>query len=115
MANWLAWQLGMEAIHLDQFTEFSENGIREWRLQELSKVINSRLQRCSPKPVIVEGILLLEALSALSLEPNYLIYVIRNEEMGYGGSTKWNGNINRYLNEYQPKEKAHYSFLSKFP
>lgn len=70
LARYLAWQLGMPAIELDTFRDLSAN-LRAIRLGELQKAISSRLSR--NRPVIVEGIFVLEPLQALDLNPDFLV------------------------------------------
>jgi hypothetical protein len=51
-ANWLAWQLGMPAIHLDLFYQPSESeSAISWRADDLARCLKAR----SAKPIIVEA------------------------------------------------------------
>ena len=71
-ATWLAWQLGMPAIHLDLFIRRSQSeGPISWRTDDLARCLQTR----DTKPIIIEGVLLLDALSAIDKSPDYLVFV----------------------------------------
>jgi uridine kinase len=75
-ANWLAWQLGMPALHLDLFYRRSEtDGSLNWRTDDLARCLEARGER----PIIVEGVLLLDALAAVEKTPDYLVFVEKTE------------------------------------
>src|SRR4051794_35498702 len=58
LAAWLSWQLGMSAVYLDLFMR--QGRPVSWRTDDLQRAIDSRLGRDPPRPLIVEGILLLK-------------------------------------------------------
>lgn len=72
-ASWLAWQFGMISIHLDLFIEEqkSEGAICNWRTDDLARCIKSR----GAKPLVIEGVLLLDVLSAIQKTPHLLVVV----------------------------------------
>jgi len=77
-ASWLAWQFEMSAIHLDLFIEeqHSEGGaICNWRTEDLARCIKSR----GAKPLVIEGVLLLDVLSAIQKTPDFLVIVERSD------------------------------------
>jgi hypothetical protein len=72
-ATWLAWQFGMSAIHLDLFIEEqkSEGGaICKWRTDDLARC----LKRRGARPIIVEGVLLLDVLSSIEKAADFLVF-----------------------------------------
>jgi hypothetical protein len=72
LSNWLAWQLGIPAIHLDLFVIQSEIPAPiERRVADLDRCIKARGDR----PFIVEGVLLLDALDEVGRSPDFLIFV----------------------------------------
>lgn len=72
LSNWLAWQLGMPAIHLDLFLIQSELPAPiERRVSDLDRCFKARGHR----PLIVEGVLLLDALDEVGRFPDFLIFV----------------------------------------
>ena len=77
LSNWLAWQLGMPALHLDLFMCFNEEcgTFSGWRVEYLSCAIMQRLG-CG-MPIIVEGCKLLDALQAVSQTVDFHVYVRR--------------------------------------
>ncbi len=73
-ANWLAWQFGIAAIHLDLFLARPvDQGPIEWRIDDLTRCIEARgHHRC----LILEGVLLLDALSKIAMRQiGFLIFV----------------------------------------
>jgi uridine kinase len=73
LSNWLAWQLGMPAIHLDLFV-VQQNmvaGPIARRSADLDRCMKARGDR----PIIVEGVLLLEALEEVGRFADFLIFV----------------------------------------
>ncbi|WP_079606411.1 hypothetical protein [Bradyrhizobium erythrophlei] len=72
LSNWLAWQLGMPAIHLDLFlVQTVVAGPVARRVADLGRCMTARGDR----PIIVEGVLLLEALDEVGRAPDFLIFV----------------------------------------
>lgn len=72
LSDWLAWQLGMPAIHLDLFLIQSEIPAPIGRrVSDLDRCIKARGNR----PLIVEGVLLLDALDEVGRSPDFLIFV----------------------------------------
>jgi len=72
VSSWLAWQLGMPVIHLDLFIK--QNGVPApvvRRTADLDRCIKARGER----PLIVEGVLLLDALGEVERSPDFLIFV----------------------------------------
>jgi len=98
-ASWLAWQTGMPSVHLDLYT----TDLRQWRTDELRRVINKRLDL--GMPVIVEGVLALDALDQGGLKANFLIYV---QGEGSGGRTITERLV-EYRSRQKPEQKAHCS------
>jgi pantothenate kinase-related protein Tda10 len=71
-ATWLAWQLGMPCIHLDLFIEQRESeGVIKWRTDDLAHCIKSR----GARPLVIEGVLLLDVLSEIQRTPDFLVVV----------------------------------------
>src|SRR5258706_194814 len=83
LASWLAWQLGAPAIHLDLYLVRASDPLR-WRSDELRRAVNTRLVEHAG-PLIVEGILVLDALGKIRRKPDYLVYV--DGEGGHSLST----------------------------
>lgn len=69
LSSWLAWQLGMPVIHLDLFRAPSE--AVTYRAADLGRCIQARGNR----PLIVEGVLLLDALAGIGRSPDFLIFL----------------------------------------
>ena len=104
VARYLAWQLGMPAIELDTFIDRSREGYA-LREEELRRVLDSRLEL--DRPVIVEGLFVLQVLARLSLEPDFLVVV---EQSGNTGSFTFSDEFEKYESEYRPKEQCQFEF-----
>lgn len=98
LASWIAWQFGMVAIHLDLYCVKGSDPL-QWRSQELARVIAARLDL--KRPLVVEGILLLDALASVSRKPDFLIFV---ENETYEGGLR--DRVVPYVERTQSREKA---------
>jgi HEPN domain-containing protein len=98
-ASWLAWQLGIAAIPLDLFL-IRDSEPLDWRTQDLALAINSRLNL--KKPVIVEGILLLDALGKIPRKPDFLIFVRADAGVDLGQR------FPKYFARMKPESHAHF-------
>lgn len=103
LARFLAWQLEMPVLETDMFLE--KEGYPNLRYDELRSLIQSR--HSHNRPVIVEGVRLLETLDKLEVLPDILIYVIRP---GCEGSLTLCQEYEKYQGKYKPQEKADYTF-----
>ena len=75
-ASWLAWQLGLPAIHLDLFMQRTEfEGPIKWRTDDIARCLESR----GARPMVVEGVLLLDVLSAVQRTADILVFVEKIE------------------------------------
>jgi hypothetical protein len=72
LASWLAWQLGMPAIQLDLYLT-SLHPI-QWLTEDLKRVVDRRLDR--EGPLIVDGVLVLDALDLIGRKPALVVFVI---------------------------------------
>jgi hypothetical protein len=97
LASWLGWQLGMPALHLDLYLIKDSNPLA-WRTDELARLISSRVD--IGRPVIAEGILILDALDQISRRPDFLVYVRGN------GSHGLSKRIENYRKRQKPEERA---------
>jgi uridine kinase len=92
LASWLGWQLEMPAVHLDLYLVRDSNPL-QWRADELNLIIQSRLG--NGRPIIVEGVMLLNALKMVGRTPDFLIYI--RGEGGHG--------LSNQLAEYESRQK----------
>jgi uridine kinase len=72
LASWLAWQLGAPTVHLDLYLAALEP-IVQWRSDDLTRAVSSRLDK--RRPVIVEGVLALDALDLIKRKADFLVFV----------------------------------------
>lgn len=78
LSRYLSWQLGMPVAPLDEYFSRKEADPLALREDHLLAFINARLEK--NRPVIVEGIFALDAISRLGLNHDFLIRVIRLED-----------------------------------
>ena len=71
LASWLAWQLGMPAVHLDLFLT-SLHPI-QWLGADLKRAVDRRLDL--KHSVIVEGVMVLNALDQIGRKADLVVYV----------------------------------------
>ena len=71
LGSWLAWQLGMPAVHLDLF--ITSLYPIQWLTADLKRVVDLRLDR--GRPVIVEGVLALDALDQIGRTADFVVFV----------------------------------------
>jgi hypothetical protein len=104
LASWLAWQLEILTVHLDLYMHSVPGQPGEWRRDDLDHALAKRLDR-EKRPVIVEGILLLDALASVGRSPDFLVLV---EKDGNEGSRCWAEQIGAYLLRQKPQDRADY-------
>jgi hypothetical protein len=100
LASWLAWQLGAPAIYLDLYVIRGSNPLR-WRSDELQSIIHTRLVE-QASPLVVEGVLILDALGAIGRKPDFLVCV--DGEGGHGLSSR----IAEYRMRHKPEQQAQF-------
>ena len=71
LASWLSWQLGMPTVQLDLYLT-SLHPI-QWRTEDLARVVAKRID--TDRPIIVEGVLLLDALDQIERNADFLVFV----------------------------------------
>jgi len=75
LASWLAWQLGAPAIYLDLYVIRGSHPLR-WRTEDLRRGVNARLIDHAA-PLVIEGVMVLDALAAIDRKPDFLVYLER--------------------------------------
>jgi hypothetical protein len=100
LASWLAWQLGAASIHLDLYVVLDSCPL-QWRTEDLQRAIDARLR---VGPVVVEGILALNALEGLNRFPDFLIVI-----EGNGSSDRLGSEIAAYNAHQRPLERANFT------
>ena len=103
LASWLTWKLGIPAIHLALFVDLDASDLA-WRTDDLRRMLDTRLHPENPRPVVVEGILLLDALEQAGGTPDLLVYVEKRGNKGayYLGRD----HVRPYLRRRRPKQRA---------
>jgi uridine kinase len=71
LASWLAWQTDMPTVHLDLY--LTGRHPVQWLTADLRRAVDRRLdRRC---PVIVEGMLVLDALDQIGRKADFVVFV----------------------------------------
>ncbi len=104
LARYLSWQLGMPAIETDLFLDSTMGGL-SYRLAELNAVLQARISR--DRPLIIEGVRVLQILRDLSVTHDYLVWV---EQEGHEGSFALNSDLSAYQQEFRPQSCADFAF-----
>jgi hypothetical protein len=99
LAAWLSWQLEMPAVHLDLYLVPNRDP-PAWRTEDLARVIE--VQKALERPMLIEGILLLNVLDSINRKPDVLVFVDKHEHQS---SEDY---LAAYLNQRTPKEVADY-------
>jgi hypothetical protein len=71
LASWLAWQTGMPTVHLDLFLTCVQP--IQWLTADLKRAVDRRLDL--KRPVIVEGLLVLDALGQIGREADFVAFL----------------------------------------
>jgi uridine kinase len=100
LASWLAWQLGMPAIQLDLYIT-DLHPIR-WRIDDLARVVAQRID--GRRPVIVDGVLVLDALDNIERKADFLVWV----GGGYAESSLAS-EVADYRSRHRPFERADFT------
>jgi hypothetical protein len=97
LASWLAWQVGAPAIHLDLYLNRDSKPL-SWQVAELRRIVGTRVGR--GQPVCGEGIMILDALTAIGRKADFLVYL--DGEGGYTLSER----LADYRARHQPEQRA---------
>jgi uridine kinase len=101
LASWLAWQLGTPAVYLDLYVIRGSNPL-QWRIPCLQRIVTYRLEE-REKPIVIEGIMLLEVLANIGRKADFLVYV---DGKDIGDSLP--GMLQKYRAKYQPERHAQF-------
>jgi uridine kinase len=107
LSRYLALELDMPVIETDMHMDTNQTQPC-YRLEDLGRLVSSRHKQ--NRPVIIEGIFLLDTLDKLGLEPDYMIYVKNSEGAGYVLRTS----LLDYIDSWKPNKKANYIFNTDF-
>lgn len=104
LARFLSWQLGIPSIETDMFLEKGRT-YPSLRLDELSNLVEAR--HSLDRPIIIEGLYLLEILDCLNIDPDILIYVTKKD---FCGSYGFKNRLKVYREKFEPQKKAGYIY-----
>jgi uridine kinase len=105
LARFLAFKLDMPMIETDLFL-IPHQGEPIYRYDELKNAIDTRHQL--DRPVIVEGILILDLLDHIALKQDYLVYV---SNPGYEGSYSLSSRFHEYEAYFSPQEAVDFMYV----
>ena len=102
ICNMASMAVRMPVVHLDLYIIKDKRPI-EWRTGDLERLIEARLNN-GGRPLVVEGILLLQALNPIRRTPSKLFFV---ELEGTGGSYSLANELSNYIDQYRPQKSAY--------
>lgn len=108
LARYLAWELNMPAVETDLYIE-PDVQPPSYRYDDLSRVIAER-HRLN-RPVIVEGVFLLDTLDKIGIESDFLVLVERDDDHGSGFLR---GPLAKYRQKFNPQGCASFRFVSEY-
>jgi hypothetical protein len=91
-------RLGAPAVYLDLYLIKDSNPL-QWRIDELRRILNARLIDHAG-PVVVEGIMVLDALGAIGRKPNFLI------DLDGEGGRLFSSRLAAYRARHHPEQRA---------
>jgi hypothetical protein len=97
LAAWLSWQLEMPAINLDLFI-IRDTEPLAFRIDHLKAAVDSCLGM--GRPVIVEGVTLLDVLDGIGLRPDFLVFVEKRDR----NDSNMPMHVPPYLKRRRPRE-----------
>lgn len=98
LSAWLSWQLEMPAINLDLYIVPDTQPLA-FRADQLAAVIEAR--SATLRPLIVEGVLLLDAMAAIGRQPDLLIFIEKE-----GHSSTMSEHVRSYIERQKPHARA---------
>ena len=108
LSRYLALELEMPVIETDTLRRMDQEQ-PSYKLDELKDLIQARHEL--DRPVIIEGIFLLDTLDKIGIEPDYFIYVINSEaDAGYA----LRESLPKYISSFKTEKRANYVFNTKF-
>jgi uridine kinase len=99
LGRFLAWYFNVSLVETDLFWRRGEDG--GYELAQIRRLVTRRLS--IPRPIIVEGITVLEILQSIRTAPDILVYVERSD---WEGSESLRSRLVKYETDFSPKMKA---------
>jgi hypothetical protein len=100
LSSWLGWQLGMPAVQLDLYLTSLQP--IQWLTEDLARVLKRRID--NGRPVIIDGVMVLDALDQIGRKADFLIFV----SGGHEGSSLAS-QITAYRVRQKPSDRADFT------
>jgi Cdc6-like AAA superfamily ATPase len=96
---------------------FAIKPAEEYRYGDMKQVVETRLNRSSPRPIFVEGVALLKTLDCMGLRPDFHIYWFNSDfsDSAVDRTDRLSSVLETYEREYTPKSKANFVISAKVP
>jgi len=101
LGRYLAWHFNITLIETDLFLK-RHRGRLEYRDDEIARLIRARLE--ATRPVVVEGVCLLQLLGRLGVAPDFTVYVRAKQEEDDGRTLAFD--LPSYERDFIPDGKA---------
>ena len=114
LARFLSWQLEMPTLELDMFMIKSKkptgtNTPPGFNLKIIKQIIEER--NGLNRPIIVEGVFLLDVLKSIEKSPDILIFVTTTDTaLVYDAPGSLRARLQPYMDKYDPQSKANYCY-----
>lgn len=112
LGRYLAYRFNVSLIETDMLRLKNHAGRLAYREDVLAQAIASRIDRRFPRPVIVEGAVVLRLLADIGRRPDFYIHISAADEANVIDSEE-RQDVETYDAEYHPREIA--DFVSHFP
>lgn len=106
LGRYFACRYNISLIELDLFIDQSNN---TYYLEDINRIINYRLN--IPRPIIIEGIKVMELLKSLEKNWDFLIYISNSS---FDGSKMLFSLISKYEEKFQPIKSADFHLTFNF-
>lgn len=103
LGRFLSWRFNVSLLETDLFS-IREQGKHVYLNDQITRIIDARLQSGIPRPIIVEGTTVLRLLAQIDRSPDFVIYISNTlVEKPISDSA---AEVIAYENEFKPQDRA---------
>ncbi|WP_406855185.1 hypothetical protein ABEG18_21985 [Alsobacter sp. KACC 23698] len=103
LGRFLAWRFNVTLLETDLFLTPRPDDRLVYLNNQITRIIDDRLQGCFPRPIIVEGIAVLRLLKKVQRAPDFVIHVTNRLVLDAGNLID---EMEAYDAEFRPRERA---------
>ena|SRR5215211_1057977 len=106
LGRFLAWRFNITLLETDHFLKIGQGKLIYFE-DQVARIIDGRIKRTSPRPVLVEGVTVLRLLHNLKRLPDYVIYVSSTiEKQPDDLEEGFEADLLEYEEKFAPKARA---------